>query len=348
MRRITFHWYILCFIMLGISVFVFFSPIAPSPLFDSGGLTGLTVFVPNKLTPIAAADQLSNNQISPYGGTVDFSDDTTVTLAYGSNAFVTVTEWNQNFTSANFITAVDLACKVNLVADKGEVIYFSYNNGSSWNSACNRPISEAGLYFCNLFAWGINSYEKVNGLDVRCGVEDNNGGSAASFTLDSIALMVNASFEGNKTSETGDISLFVESNIVLTLADNAINFGIIGVNEARSSEESNDFFVLKNDGAVDFNVFAYGIASPFSSTTNGANSLPNNNYLIHANSSASGIINSAYVPVPSNVSTKVLLISGLLKGEGLDTAKLGVRAVVPPDESPGSKNANLVVYVEPS
>ncbi|MBU1622961.1 MAG: hypothetical protein KJ597_05290, partial [Nanoarchaeota archaeon] len=95
-----------------------------------------------------------------------------------------------------------------------------------------------------------------------------------------------------------------------------------------------------------FDVYAYGIDSPFTSTANGANLLPNNYYFVHANSSDSGTANTTYVSVPANITTKILLIDRLKKDDGLDTAKLGIKVAVPSDEEAGDKTADLVVYVE--
>ncbi|MBI4739491.1 hypothetical protein HY772_08195 [Candidatus Woesearchaeota archaeon] len=150
----------------------------------------------------------------------------------------------------------------------------------------------------------------------------------------------------NTTSETGTVAFIVAGTIIIKLTDANITFGELSIGDNVSSEAINDFFVVRNDGSVDFNVYAYGISSPFMSTLNNASTLPNKYYSVHANSTQSGIANTTYVQVPANISTKVLLVQGLQKDNLVDVAKIGIQIVVPRDEGQGAKTADLVVYVE--
>ncbi|MBU0459432.1 MAG: hypothetical protein KJ771_01350 [Nanoarchaeota archaeon] len=150
----------------------------------------------------------------------------------------------------------------------------------------------------------------------------------------------------NVTADTGTTSFGVKSNIVLTITDPAINLGDLEIDENKTSEDVTDWFVIRNDGSIDFDVYAYGIDSPFTSTANGANLLPNNYYFVHANSSDSGTANTTYVSVPNGVGNKHLLIDALDNEGGLDTAKIGIKVIVPHDEQAGAKTADLTIYVE--
>lgn len=308
---------------------------------------GFVIYASSTVLPTQAVSQAGANQISPNGGTVDISDNTYVTLTYGTDAYVTVSQWNTNLPINSTVSAVNLTCEIDLVGGRGENLVFGYNTtGTGWNYACNQTATAAGTYWCNLFAQGIDTPSEFNALDTRCQVEDNNGATAAYVRLDAIKMTVNSSVV--RTSGNGTVRLHVDSTITLTLTDDSIDFGFLGLNDNISSEDIKDWFNITNDGSIDFDVFAYGVASPFSTTTNGANTLPNNFYFVHANSSKTGIVNTNYVPVPANVTTKVLLIDGLQNTDGLDTAALGIRAIVPSDEGAGPKSAQLVIFVEPN
>lgn len=163
------------------------------------------------------------------------------------------------------------------------------------------------------------------------------GGSSASN-------MITGMFPVNTTNQTGNVSFAVESNILLNITDSTINFGDVEVGDTNTSETEKDWFNITNDGTVNIDVSAYGVGSPF--TSSGASTLPNNNYFVHANSSQSGTINTTYVSVPANASTKKLLITALDKDTGLDKAAIGIKIIVPSDEDAGSKAASLVLLAE--
>ncbi len=153
----------------------------------------------------------------------------------------------------------------------------------------------------------------------------------------------------NVTSGSGTTSLAVSSNLVLTLVDSAINFGNIGVGESNTSDKANDFFNLSNDGSTAFDVYAYGATmadSPFTSTTGGANLLPNRYYNVYAKDAASGTPYTVHKNVNASVGNKTLLVDALGFENGADFARLGINITVPLDESAGSKSAALTVYVE--
>lgn len=152
----------------------------------------------------------------------------------------------------------------------------------------------------------------------------------------------------NVTSLAGTTSLVVSDNIILTLTDDTINLGNLGATEIASSDSVSDFFRLSNDGTINFNVFAYGVSSPFTSTTNGANVLPNNNYRVYAKNATGGTANTTVRNVPGSVGNKTLLVSALSFVNGNDFAFLGINVTVPADETAGSKSAALTVYVEAS
>lgn len=311
-------------------------------------ILGFVIFSQSIFVPVNATSETGANQISPNGGTVDLSDNTVVTLTFGSNSFVTVSAWDKNVSNSSIVTGVTLFCEIDGVRGRGEVLQFGYNIGTGWNYSCNQNLTTTGLYSCNLYSVGIDTPAKVNALNARCLVNDSNAGAAAAFDLDFIKMHVNASVEENKTTESATVSFHIATNLILTVTDNSINLGVLGINDNVSSESVKDWFNVSNDGSLDFDLFAYGVASPFTTTTNNANLLPNNFYFVHANYSASGTANTTYVPVPANFSTKVLLVDALKKDDGLDTAAVGIRVVVPADESPGSKSANLILYVEPN
>src|SRR3989344_9138612 len=140
----------------------------------------------------------------------------------------------------------------------------------------------------------------------------------------------------NISSGTGTASFSVRGNLVLTITDAAINLGTLEIDETKTSEGVSDWFNIQNDGSVNFNVYTYGASvtdSPFTSTTNGANNLPNNYYFVHAYSSESGTINgSTYAPVPNGIGNKRLLISSLNNEGSSDAAKIGINVTVPHDE----------------
>lgn len=298
--------------------------------------------------PTEAVDELGNNQISPDGGTVDISDGITKTVTYeSSNTFVEIRKWNQNVSQGNSISNVFLKAENDVSNTKGaNMIFQFYNSSSAWQTACIIAVDNQGTFSCDLYPHGINTIADINNLKTKIKVGDNNAGHDALLKLDFISLSVNSTTEENQTSQTGTVLFSVQSNIFLTLTDTTINFGTLAVGENKSSEDINDFFELINDGSITFNVYSYGITSPFLSSTSGANTLPNNYYLIHANYSDSGIANTTYVPVPANISTKNLLINNVQHTAGLDTAKIGITVAVPSDEGAGTKTANLVVYVE--
>ncbi|MBI2136832.1 hypothetical protein HYU06_07205 [Candidatus Woesearchaeota archaeon] len=152
----------------------------------------------------------------------------------------------------------------------------------------------------------------------------------------------------NVTNIPGTTSFVVSDNIILTLTDDTINLGNLGTTESASSDTVSDFFRLTNDGTINFNVFAYGVSSPFSSTTNGANLLPNNNYKVYAKNATGGTANTTVRNVPNAIANKTLLVSALSFVNGNDIAYLGINVTVPPDETAGSKSAVLTVYVEAS
>lgn len=160
------------------------------------------------------------------------------------------------------------------------------------------------------------------------------------------ANMITGAFPVNTTNQTGNVSFAVEANILLNITDSTINFGDVEIGDTNTSEDVRDWFNITNAGSVDINVFAYGVGSPF--TSSGVSTLPNNNYQVHANSSQSGTINTTYVAVPANASTKKLLITGLDKDTGLDKAAIGIKIIVPVDEDAGSKTASLVLLAEQS
>lgn len=317
-------------------------------LFGKPTILGFVIFSQSIFTPTVAIDGAGNNQIFPNGGTVDLSDNTVVTLIYGGNSNVTVSAWDKNISNASIVSGVTLFCEIDRVRGRGEALVFGFNYGAGWNYSCSQTLTTTGTYSCNLHALGVDTAEKVNALDIRCLVNDTNGGTAAELDIDSIRMTVNATVEENRTSESATVSFHISNIIILTLTDNSINLGSLAPNDNISSEDATDWFNLTNDGTLDFDLFAYGIASPFSSTTNTANVLPNNFYFVHVNSSKSGIANTTYVRVPANFSTKIMLVDALKKDDGLDSAAVGVRVVVPSDEPSGIKSASLVLYVEPN
>lgn len=325
-------------VVLNLGIVVFF--------FSDGSLTGALLFTSSTSVPVAAVDTTGASQIFPNGGTVDVSDNTAVTLTFGGNNQINVTQWNKNVSNASVVFSVKAQCEIDSVAGRGEMIVFGFSTGGAWQYPCNITAASAGTYSCNFFNQSVDTPDEVNNLDLVCRVDDNNGGTAASLALDAMTLKLNTSFEGNKTSDTGSISFQVLSNLIFTLTDSTINFGILSVNEVVSSEDNLDFFTLQNDGAVPFNLYAYGQTSPFVSTS--ANTLPTNSFQIHANISESGTVNTTYGAIPANFSTKKLLVAGLQTGSGLNTATVGVKITVPSDESQGTKSANVVLYVEQS
>ncbi len=170
-------------------------------------------------------------------------------------------------------------------------------------------------------------------------------------TLNTKNQRITGAVVSNVSDGIGTTSLAVNSNIILTLTDNAINLGNLGVTESASSDSVNDFFNLSNDGTTSFNVYAYAASStnsPFTSTTNGANILPNNNYKVYAKNAVGGTANTTHRNVLVGVGNKTLLVSALGFVNGADYASLGINATVPPDESAGAKSAALIVYVEAS
>ncbi|MBI4739492.1 hypothetical protein HY772_08200 [Candidatus Woesearchaeota archaeon] len=193
---------------------------------------------------------------------------------------------------------------------------------------------------------------KTLAILVGIGILFSMGGLIASITASiNYPALITGNPVANVSSGTGSSTLKVKSHLVLNITDAAINLGDLALGETNSSEETNDFFVVQNDGSVDFNVFVYGAAatdSPFTSTTDGANTLPNNYYLVHANSTESGTANATYTPVPSTAANKRLLISGLQKQNSVDSAKIGIKVTVPIDEPAGNKSAALTIYVEQS
>ncbi len=239
---------------------------------------------------------------------------------------------------------------------RGENLSFFYNISGPWVYACGGAIASAGNYSCNLYARGVNTSTAVNNLDVRCQVDDNNAATAASLTLDAIRLFVNLTAnlptnETNVTGGTGTTNFTVLSNIILNLNDDAINLGSLVVGKNISSENVSDWFSITNDGSVSFNIYAYGATSsnsPFTSTTNNANKLPNNYYLVHAYNSLSGIANTTYRPVPATVVNKTLLVQSLVFTDGIDSTNIGILVSVPADEPAGSKSAALTLYAEAS
>jgi len=315
-------------------------------------ITGLAVYSTSDFLPTEAVDSGGYNQIYPNGGTVDISDGTTKTITYGTSCtFVEVRKWSQNISQGSSISNVFLKAENDEGNTKGaDLIFQFYNSSGAWQTACTIAVNGAGTFSCDLYLYGINAVTIVNSLKTRIKVGDNNGWPDARLDLDFVSLAVNSTTEenqtGNQTSQTGTVLFSVQKNIFLTLTDNTINFGALTLDENRSSEDINDFFILRNDGSIQFDVYSYGIDSPFLSSINGANTLPNNYYLIHANYSDSGIVNTTYVPVPADISTKNLLVDNLQHRSGLDTAKIGITVRVPLDEEAGTKTADLVVYAE--
>lgn len=305
------------------------------------------VYSSTDFIPTVAIDELSNNQIFPNGGTIDVSDNTIQRITDdSSNTYLEITGWNQNLSTGSSIANVFLNVENDVTNTRGADMIFKVYNDDDWQTACTTAVSNAGTFSCDLYNYGVDTVSEVNNLDVRIEVGDNNDGAAARLDIDYITLSVNSTTEANQSSETGTTTFSVQTNIFITLTDDAINLGDLTPNENKSSEDVNDWFTLRNDGALDFDVYAYGVNSPFTSTYNGANTLPNNYYFVHANSSDSGFANTTYLPVPANISTKTLLIDGLKKDAGFDTAKLGIKVIVPGNEEAGDKTADLVVYVE--
>lgn len=150
----------------------------------------------------------------------------------------------------------------------------------------------------------------------------------------------------NTTNTSGTTSFKVEENVIVNITDATINLGDVEIGFNETSEGVSDWFNIANDGSLNIDVYAYGTGSPFTSTANGANALPNNFYFVHANSSQSGTINATYVSVPANASTKKLLITSLDNPSGFDDAAIGIKVSVPVDEDAGSKSATLVLLVE--
>ena len=326
---------LLILIIVGLSVMVIIS--GPS-------LTGLTVYISANFIPTAAVDWEGHNQIFPHKGTVDISDNRYQQL--NKYEYIQVTDWDTTLSENDTIFEVILYTENDEDDPEGNTeIIFKFDTGSGWQTACEADANTDGTYSCDLFADGVDTAEEINNLDVKI---QSGGDEDAELKINYIYLYVNYSSSplNNQTNEIGTISFSVQTNLFMTLTDNIISLGSLTPNENKSSEDVNDFFTLRNDGSIDFDVYAYGIGSPFTSTANNANILPNNYYFVHANSSDSGTINSTYVSVPANISTKVLLIDGLQKDDGFDTAKLGIKVAIPDNEAAGDKTADLVVYVE--
>ncbi|MBI2136834.1 hypothetical protein HYU06_07215 [Candidatus Woesearchaeota archaeon] len=307
------------------------------------------VFTATNFVPTAAVDSSGNNQIYPSGGTVDVSDNTAVTLTFGGISYVAVTGWSDTVLNTTDLTVVNLTCEVDSVANRGENLTFYYNVSGTWVYACGGAIAGAGNYSCDLFAKGVNTAEKLNNMDVKCQVEDTNGGQAASLTLDAIKLFVNMTVPAGNVTGTGTTSFTIVSNIILNLNDSTVSLGSLTINQNRSSEDVNDWFNIINEGTIAFNLYAYGATifnSPFLTSTNNANRIPNNYYLIHANTSLSGTANTTYRPVPATIANKTLLVQSLNYVDGLDSAKIGILVLVPSDEPAGAKSATVTLYAE--
>ncbi|MEW5896508.1 MAG: hypothetical protein AB1668_02345 [Nanoarchaeota archaeon] len=152
----------------------------------------------------------------------------------------------------------------------------------------------------------------------------------------------------NVTSGAGTTSLAVRANLVLTLIDSAIDLGTLEIGATNvSSDNVTDYFTVRNDGSVNFDVYAYGSTSPFTSSTGGADTLPNSYFQVNLDSTQSGILNRAlnysYTDVPSGVATKVLLLSALSKANTADEANIGIQVSIPDDEPAGSKSADITI-----
>ena len=155
----------------------------------------------------------------------------------------------------------------------------------------------------------------------------------------------------NVSSGSGTTSFSVGSFLILTLSDNTVNLGSFGIGESASSDSASDFFTARNDGTINFDVYAYGASnsdSPFITSTGGANLLPNEYYKVYGKDSVSGTANTTYRNVPAAVGNRTLLVKNVGYTNGADTARLGVNVTIPADEPAGSKSATLIVYVEAS
>ena len=86
-------------------------------LFELGpSITGFVVYTASDFIPAVASDELSNDQISPNGGTVDISDNTIQTIVYGTtNTYIVVTEWDKNVSEESSISNVILNVESGMV-----------------------------------------------------------------------------------------------------------------------------------------------------------------------------------------------------------------------------------------
>lgn len=150
----------------------------------------------------------------------------------------------------------------------------------------------------------------------------------------------------NVTQNTSTTSFKILAVLFLNLTDASINLGDLGIGETNDSETRSDWFNITNDGTISFTVKAYGTASPFTSTSGGANLLPTNFYKVHTNFTQSGTANFTYINVPNSTAPHTL-ITGLAKNSGSDKAAFGISVTVPDNEDAGSKSANLVILAEP-
>lgn len=278
------------------------------------------------------------------GNTLNFTVTGFSGYAYGANANLTV---------------FDLSETTSIIINESVAYYAEYINATSGASITNtdgtcyvtipdKSVTEATMTYDSVNSrWNYSTTgfdpDGEYSFDVKC--------NSTSFTNLNASDTVVISPEGlqNVTSDFGTTLLNIKGNLILTITDATIDLGLLQIDQEYSSENASDYFSVLNDGSVDFDLYAYGASSsdsPFTSTTNSADTLPNNYYFIHVNSSDSGSANETYVSVPDGSANKILLIDGLDNEGGLDSANLGIKVIVPHDEKQGAKSAVVTLFVE--
>lgn len=166
----------------------------------------------------------------------------------------------------------------------------------------------------------------------------------------------------NITNVNGSVQLFVNATLVLNLTDPNVSLSDIEPGVTRDSQSSattnsgnghyngantsGDWFNMSNEGGVRINISGYSSTSPFTTTTNAANTLPNAYFQFYGNVSTSGDINSTRGNVPGTFATRTYLVKSLENLEGNNSVLVGVKVEVPSDEDAGKKQTQINFVAE--
>ena len=175
----------------------------------------------------------------------------------------------------------------------------------------------------------------------------------------------------NITNGNGSVQLFVNATLVLNLTDSNVSFSDIEPGVIKDSQDmgaqgmsgagnefaydganiSGDWFNMSNEGGVKINISGYAAASPFTTTTDAANVLPNRFFQFYANKSTTTpgptlLVNTTRGQVPGTFAGRTYIVKSLDNLETNNSVLVGIKVESPSDEDAGKKQTQINFVAE--